>query len=141
MAKGGRRPGAGRPKGAQTKRKRAVAMKAAALGVTPIEVMLGVMRAAYSTAIDDEGQILDMKAATLAAEMAKDAAPFCHPRLSSVDARLRHRFEDMTDDDLVERIRQLEGEEDRAAGAAGGAAPAQGAEPPAAGVQPLPEAG
>lgn len=141
MAKGGRRQGAGRPKGAQTERKRAVAIKAAAEGVTPITVMLGVMRAAFSEAIDPEGGIIDMKAATLAANMAKDAAPYVHPRLSSVDARVRQTYEDMTDTEIEQRIAELEGRKGRAADAPGGAEAAGAAVPAVAGIPALPEAG
>lgn len=84
--------------------------------------MLGVMKAAYSQAVNETGQITDMKAATLAADLAKDAAPYVHPRLSSIDARVKHSLEDLSDDDLDRRIAQLQSGEDRTAPAAGGEA-------------------
>ena len=46
---GGRRYGTGRPKGAKTKKTQAVAMKAAAEGITPLEYMLETLRSAEST--------------------------------------------------------------------------------------------
>lgn len=44
MARGGKREGAGRTKGAVTVRTRKIAMQAAAEGITPVEVMLDNMR-------------------------------------------------------------------------------------------------
>jgi hypothetical protein len=51
-----------------------IVAKASAEGVTPLEVMLGAMREAWS-ANDKAG----------AAEFAKDAAPYIHPRLAAVE--------------------------------------------------------
>jgi hypothetical protein len=73
VARGGKRIGAGRPKGAATKRSRAIADKAASEGLTPLEVMLTAMREhAKENRWDD------------AASIAKDAAPYMHPRLASM---------------------------------------------------------
>lgn len=105
--KGGKRPGAGRPKGASTRRKRAVALQAAAEGVAPIDVMLTTMRALYSEAIDEEGKLVDVKKATQAATLAKDAAPYIHPRLTSVEARGHFNFRNLDDAELDDRIRDL----------------------------------
>jgi hypothetical protein len=71
---GGKRPGAGRPKGSATKKTRAIANAAAAEGITPLEVMLEAMRAHHEAGRLDE-----------AAAVAKDAAPYIHPRLASID--------------------------------------------------------
>lgn len=73
MPRGGKRPGAGRKKGSATKRTRAVADRAAADGVTPLEVMLAAMRDHYKAKHLDE-----------AAKIAAAAAPYMHPRLSAV---------------------------------------------------------
>lgn len=73
MPRGGKRPGAGRKKGSATKRTRKVADQAAEQGVTPLEVMLQAMREHHAA------QRLD-----LAAEIARHAAPYIHPRLASV---------------------------------------------------------
>lgn len=70
---GGSRSGAGRKRGAASKKTREVADKAIAKGITPLEVMLSAMRQAY--------QANNLKDA---AGYAKDAAPYIHPRLSSV---------------------------------------------------------
>lgn len=73
---GGARPGAGRPKGAANRRTREIADKAAAEGITPLEVMLKAMMEHY-----------DAKEYTAAAAIAKDAAPYIHPRLASVEQK------------------------------------------------------
>lgn len=73
MARGGKRLGAGRPKGATTRRTRAIADKATVEGLTPLEVMLKAMRHHAKANKWDE-----------AASIAKDAAPYMHPRLASM---------------------------------------------------------
>lgn len=68
---GGRRPGAGRPRGSRNK---ATAAKAAAIaksGITPLDYMLRVMRQS-----DNEAVRLDA---------AKAAAPYVHPRLQAIE--------------------------------------------------------
>lgn len=73
MARGGKRIGAGRPRGAATRRTRAIADKASAEGLTPLEVMLKAMREHANAKRWDD-----------AASIAKDAAPYMHPRLASM---------------------------------------------------------
>ena len=73
MARGGKRPGAGRPKGAVQRVTREARAKAAASGVMPLDVMLEAMRAHHGA-----GQL------DLAAAIAKEAAPYLHPRLAAV---------------------------------------------------------
>lgn len=72
MARGGKRPGAGRKAGAPNKataeRQRAVEES----GLTPLDYMLGIMR--------DEAKPDDMRF-----EAAKAAAPYVHPKLANVD--------------------------------------------------------
>jgi hypothetical protein len=72
--RGGARPGAGRKQGSATKKTREIADKAAASGITPLEVMLEAMNA-FRVAGDLEK----------AASFAKDAAPYMHPRLAAVE--------------------------------------------------------
>jgi hypothetical protein len=72
--RGGKRPGAGRRSGAITVKTRAIAEIAIAEGMAPLEVMLLAMRG-YAAA-----QAWDRAAAT-----AKDAAPYIHPKLSSIE--------------------------------------------------------
>lgn len=89
---GGKRAGAGRPKGSASKKTREIADAAAKAGITPLEVILEAMRELYSSG--------DKVAA---AAIAKDAAPYVHPRLSSVelDATVRRDPIDLTDHDLA----------------------------------------
>ncbi|MEH6697208.1 MAG: hypothetical protein V7672_00770 [Brevundimonas sp.] len=75
MARGGARPGAGRKPGATTKKTREIADRAAAEGVTPLEYMLTILR-------DDE------QPPAMRFEAAKAAAPFVHPKLSNIEARV-----------------------------------------------------
>lgn len=75
--RGGARPGAGRRKG--TENKRTVAAREAAdaiiaAGLTPLEVMLTAMRNKYEAG-DETG----------AANIAKDAAPYVHPKLAQIE--------------------------------------------------------
>jgi hypothetical protein len=71
--RGGPRKGAGRPKGAATKRTRKIADRESQNGLTPLEVMLRAMR-------EHAGK----KDWDAAASIAKDAAPYMHAKLASV---------------------------------------------------------
>ncbi|NTJ00339.1 hypothetical protein G6L07_08375 [Agrobacterium rhizogenes] len=71
--RGGPRKGAGRPKGAATKRTRKVADRESQNGLTPLEVMLKAMR--------EHAKKKDWDAA---ASIAKDAAPYMHAKLASI---------------------------------------------------------
>jgi hypothetical protein len=62
------------PAGAANKRSKEIADKAALDGITPLEVLLNAMRH-----FDKAGDL------EKAAFFAKDAAPYMHPRLTSVD--------------------------------------------------------
>lgn len=74
MARGGKRAGSGRPRGALTKRTREIADKhSRKKGLMPLEVMIKAMEQAFN-----EGRMAE------AAAFAKDAAPYMHPRLQSV---------------------------------------------------------
>lgn len=75
--RGGNRPGAGRPPGSKNQRSADIARDAVEAGVTPIEVMLNAMRELW-----DEGTSETKREA---ARIAKDAAPYVHPRLASID--------------------------------------------------------
>jgi hypothetical protein len=66
MSRGGKRPGAGRPKGAKHKITESVIREAAKAGVTPLEYMLDVMR----TMADQDPDRAD--------RMAIAAAPYVH---------------------------------------------------------------
>lgn len=87
MARGGARPGAGRKQGAATRKTRDVADKAMKQGKSPLEFVLARM-------LDPEAPMDDRM------EAAKAALPFCHPRLSSIEAKL--------DGDLRATVRKIE---------------------------------
>ena len=74
MPRGGRQPGAGRPKGSKNKRTIALEEALAAGGELPKGFMLRVMC--------DEGQPMPLRA-----DMAKAAAPYFHPRLNAIEHR------------------------------------------------------
>ncbi len=74
VGRGGKRKGAGRKPGSKTVRTSKVALEAAEKGITPLEVMLEAMRELY-----EKGDKVE------AAKIAKDAAPYCHPRLNAIE--------------------------------------------------------
>lgn len=114
MARGGKRDGAGRPAGALTTKTRETAERALASGMSPLEVMLDNMRHFQQVAIDAEATLEGLTAdefseqvapdaspeeqfkfllATvkktagfrqMAQDAARDAAPYIHPKLSSI---------------------------------------------------------
>lgn len=111
MARGGKRDGAGRKKGALTKRTRAIAEKASAEGKAPLEVMLENMRHFQQVAHDAEAIIEGLSAEEVAGrdmnpeeqfklllaqvkkaaglrqmahQCAADAAPYIHAKLSAI---------------------------------------------------------
>jgi hypothetical protein len=83
MPRGGKRPGAGRPKGGKNRKtieRMKIAEQAAAGGITPLELMLQLMRSLW-----DEGT---RASRTAAAKLATEAAPFVHPRLTAIDQHI-----------------------------------------------------
>ena len=94
---GGRRPGAGRKPGSAARKTREIADRAAEEGITPLEVMLKAMRIHADAERWDD-----------AASVAKDAAPYMHARLSSVDMQANVN---MTQDDAVDRFEAEAGAE------------------------------
>lgn len=93
---GGRRPGAGRPKGSPNKRKKKIALEAAERGITPIEVMLEIMKKHY-----EAGRMAE------ALDAAAKAAPYCHPKLQAIQhtgkdgGPILTSAADMTDEQLA----------------------------------------
>lgn len=87
---GGKREGAGRPKGVPNKASKARQADVASTGATPLDVLIRGMRFH-----DDLGKRAleqdppDKKAASSAfkeaREFARDAAPFVHPKLAAVE--------------------------------------------------------
>lgn len=108
MPRGGARPGAGRKPGSTITKTREVAEAAARDGITPLEVMIRAMRAyvdeadrlheeAVTVELVGEGDTREtvtalrkasLGAITAAAGVAKDAAPYMHPRLQQVQANI-----------------------------------------------------
>ena len=69
---------------------------------TPLGIMLSRMRTLWD---DGQAPVDDQREAI---SIAKDAAPYVHPRLSAVDARITHRdLRDMGEDDLIRELALL----------------------------------
>lgn len=75
MARGGKREGAGRKPGSATRKTREIAEAALEEGISPLEFMLSRMR-------DEAAPMADRQ------DMAKAAAGYIHPKLSSIEAKL-----------------------------------------------------
>jgi uncharacterized protein with von Willebrand factor type A (vWA) domain len=90
---GGRRPGAGRPKGSRNRATEEARQKAQETGETPLEYMLRVMRDAEA---DEKRRDA----------MAQAAAPYIHAKLSSIemDAKVEGSLSDLSQDELDRRI-------------------------------------
>lgn len=114
MARGGKRAGAGRKAGTITRLTREIAEKALTSTITPLTVLLGVMREAWEAGNKE-----------LAATYAKDAAPYCHARLAAVahSGKVVREVTKMTDDELTDIVR-------RSVVRAGGAGSTNGAPQP-----------
>ena len=83
MTRGGKRSGAGRKKGSLSHKTRAIAARAAAEGITPLEVILRTMRSAWARASRNGETVTSFPDALIAAAMAEKAAPYVHPRLAA----------------------------------------------------------
>lgn len=99
---GGKRPGAGRPQGAITKKNQELQLRAIEQGISPMEVLLEDMRYYYNLAneilnpikgkeFSDENIELTKRVTglkSIARECAKDVAPYIHPKLANIDAKV-----------------------------------------------------
>ena len=74
MPRGGARKGAGRRRGTLNQKTREIAEEAVRTGLTPLEVMLTAMRVHVDSEEWDK-----------ASAVAKDAAPYVHPRLAAIE--------------------------------------------------------
>lgn len=103
MAKhGGPRPNSGRPRGVASTRTQALVENALKDGITPLEVILNDMRFYHGLAetklqrlneaenIKDKAKIFRVVDGfkSKARECAKDAAPYIHPKLANVEAKV-----------------------------------------------------
>lgn len=77
--RGGARPNAGRKAGTANVKTREIANRAAAEGITPLEVMLQAMRDVYGGSSGKE------RNAAAAFGLAKDAAPYMHAKIAAVE--------------------------------------------------------
>jgi hypothetical protein len=96
MPSGGPRPNSGRKKGSLNRKTREIAVRAAETGMTPLEVMIAVMRELW--------EVGTKEAHLQAAKVAKDAAPYMHPALASVKhsgGLSVRRANEMSDDELA----------------------------------------
>jgi hypothetical protein len=83
MPRGGKRDGAGRKAGSASTKTRDIADKAASEGITPLEFMLEIMRSDTVPEGAEPAQVIALKAMRF--EAAKAAAPYIHPKLSSIE--------------------------------------------------------
>jgi hypothetical protein len=83
MARSGKRAGAGRRRGSLSQKTRAIAARAAAEGITPLEVILRTMRSAWARASKNGETVTSFKDALIAVAMAEKAAAYVHPRLAA----------------------------------------------------------
>ena len=95
--KGKPRPkGAGRGKGTPNKRTQAVLAKAEEYGISPLDVMLSTMRDAWDTAAKVSDPLEKLNAKAIAVQAAKEAAPYVHARLASVESKVDATHEHRT---------------------------------------------
>ena len=91
--KGGATPGAGRKPSSLTIKTREAAEKLALSGIGPLEVLIQTMRHLWSQAIDkSSGLLIDIDKALEASELAKEAAPYMHPKLQAIQAEVDQRL-------------------------------------------------
>lgn len=94
--RGGKRNGAGRKAGSQTKRTQEIIAQASANGITPLEFMLSVLQ--------DASKPFDQRYSA-----ARDAAPYMHPRLASSTVKINDK-RSVADLDTAELIASLQQE-------------------------------
>jgi hypothetical protein len=111
MTHGGKRQGAGRPKGSRNKASSRREQFVALGGRTPIEVMLDAMRRHHRVAEQEDrknhpNRHLANSAWAAAVDAAHKAAPYVHPRLTVIDHNARFNWDVLTKQevDFVEPI-------------------------------------
>lgn len=101
--RGGARENAGRPKGIPNKKTQELIARVQSEGIMPLDVFLNDMRYFYNLgenkmrmaemARDGKQQAKEFRAASalkdIAASRARDAAPYIHPRLASLQANVQ----------------------------------------------------
>lgn len=91
MARGGPRPGSGRPKGSRDKGKAAMEALAVVSGETPI--------AFFASILADQTRPLELRFAA-----AKELAPYMHAKLSSIEANVKASVSHEDKQTLVEQV-------------------------------------
>jgi hypothetical protein len=111
MPKGGFRLGAGRKKGAAEIRTRRIANELAREGLTPLQVLIDTMRELCQQAAEAPTAAERIEKKLAACVVAKDAAPYIHPRLAAVAATVRQvtSVRDLSDAELLALIGSLGG--------------------------------
>lgn len=94
MPSGGKRPGAGRPRGAKNRKTVETIRAVEESGLTPLDYMLQVLR---DSRFD----------ATMRMDAAKAAAPYCHTRLHSNEVTLMQPCDRMTDEEITSKLAEL----------------------------------
>jgi uncharacterized protein (DUF2461 family) len=84
MPRGGKREGSGRKQGQCTNKTKQIRDKAIEDGITPLEVMLDVMRKTYAEALTEQDPVKKAIRLKAACDAAKDAAPYVHPKLANI---------------------------------------------------------
>lgn len=84
---GGKRTGAGRPKGAPNKASAERAANVTASGLTPLDIMIETMRhyRGMAAKYQESDEAKSLEYLRMAAVVGKDAAPYVHQRLASTD--------------------------------------------------------
>lgn len=82
MARGGARPGAGRKVGTTTKRTQEIAAKVIESGLAPLEIMTMAAQHLVERAQKAKDAAEKSNLLVQAANVAKDAAPYVHPRMA-----------------------------------------------------------
>ncbi len=85
--RGGRRQGAGRKKNIPNRANAIRERDAKSSGATPSDILLASMRLIWSLAQKTNSEKKKLQYVRVAASIAKDLAPYIHPRLSPVDAK------------------------------------------------------
>ena len=83
---GGRRSGAGRKPGGENVRSRVVLHPSIQEQIGPVEVQTRTMLELWRRAHNGDGEMVDLGLATQACAIARDVAPYLHPRLAAIAA-------------------------------------------------------
>ena len=107
--RGGSRAKSGRKKSIPNRKTREIADKAYEQGVTPLEVMLNTMRMLVESANHQDDLSIKIPIMISACGIAKDAAPYIHPRLSAVEVKgefsmdviMQKKLDDLTEEEIL----------------------------------------